>query len=157
MSARFPPRAQASLASLMSSPKPPAELADDLDAALPLATVDAALAIMQPAVSIRSSIQDLDLAAISTALQAAQDSLSSAQTQLESVSASMDSYLATYSPAGGMPPTMWQSLVDAVQAAGDAVQGAADQVPSTTNVFNQACHCCALLAYGLEIASSVWK
>ncbi|KAL4425271.1 hypothetical protein ABPG75_009287 [Micractinium tetrahymenae] len=130
--------AQASLSGLMNATSPPASLADGLDAALPLAQVEAALAMMQLAVGIRSSIQGLGLPAIIAALQAAQGNLTAAQPQLTSAQSAMDSYAATYGLAGGMPAGGWSALAAGVQAAGAAVGAAAGQLPANSTAFSQA-------------------
>ena len=48
---------QATLSALVTSPNSPADLADRLDAALPLPAIDAALEVLQVAAGMRTAIQ----------------------------------------------------------------------------------------------------
>lgn len=137
--------ARDALSALMKSPgSSPVALADTLDASLPLAIVDAALAQLATAVSLRETIASADLPTAMGDLQAVAASLNASAGQLETASDGMSTYLATF-PTGGAPPAAWAAASALVRAAGLEVGAAAAQAPANTSVLDQAPTLLALL------------
>jgi hypothetical protein len=128
---------QASFGDLMSGLQSPADLADFLDAALPLSTVDSALLQLQLAINLRLGMQSLGLPVTIAALEAAESDLGASQAQLASALSAADAYLASYYPAGGSPPSAWSALVAGLQAAGNAAGAAVDSIPSLATLAIQ--------------------
>ena len=146
-----PATLQAALDGLLGSDPSPAALADTLDLALPLASVDAAMQQLQAAASLRTQLQSLGLPAAIAALQAAHDDLVGSKPQLQSVLAAMNSYVSSWYPSGGAPAGAWTALVAAVQAAGSAAGAAVGQVPPLGPVFTQVGKACRISGPGLGV------
>lgn len=135
-----PPHLQDALGGLMGSPTGlSSSLANQLEAAVPLGALDAALAQLQDAVNLCSSIASLwPLLDVVADLQAVQASLNATAPQLEGALAAGDQYLALCYPGGGAPAPAWATLVGEVQGAAGEVGDAVAQAPADTSDSDQA-------------------
>ncbi|KAI7843414.1 hypothetical protein COHA_002892 [Chlorella ohadii] len=133
-------QAQDSLGGLLGDPaypSAPTSLADQLDSALPLDTVSAALSQLQAADAVRGSIAGLGLQAAADGLLAAKQALQGSEAQLEAALAAAQAYVTVY-PSGGGPAAEWAGLVAALQAAASAASAAVGQAPTDASWADQA-------------------